>query len=172
MGTDARKCSLRQLIDRVVKTYRRPATSTATSRPPDDAEVFEHELTWMLCTRCSASTRRSGSTWVRRQRSRCPLASPIDSLVSTPAGLLPIGEFVEENAIGAKVYDAHGVTRIVAIKANGVKEVLRLHTKAGYSSTSRPTTWCGGAPAIGTGRFVPAGKSATGRQAGVASARG
>ena len=40
---------LRQLIDRVVADLpqgRRGAT--ATSRPPQDAEIFEHELTWML----------------------------------------------------------------------------------------------------------------------------
>ena len=49
VGTDAREWSLRQLIDRVVQTYTQGRrASTATSRPPADAEIFEHELTWML----------------------------------------------------------------------------------------------------------------------------
>ena len=49
VGTDAREWSLKQLIDRVVQTYTqgRRAT-TATSPPTADAEIFEHELTWML----------------------------------------------------------------------------------------------------------------------------
>ena len=34
VGTDARESGLKQLIDRVVLTYRRPARSTATSRRP------------------------------------------------------------------------------------------------------------------------------------------
>ena len=58
---------------------------------------------------------------------------PYDALVSTPAGLIPIGELVEDDAVGTKVYDATGLTKIVATKANGVKDVLRLHTNAGYT---------------------------------------
>jgi ribonucleoside-diphosphate reductase alpha chain len=46
--------------------------------------------------------------------------------------VVPIGSLVSSNAVGAKVYDAHGTTRIVATKANGIKEVLRLHTTAGH----------------------------------------
>ena len=57
---------------------------------------------------------------------------PYDSLVSTPAGLVPIGELVEANAVGTKVYDAQGLTSVVATKANGLKDVLRIQTKAGY----------------------------------------
>ncbi|PSL04241.1 ribonucleoside-diphosphate reductase class II [Haloactinopolyspora alba] len=48
VGTDAREWSLRQLIDRVVKTYRDAGERDGYFATPDDAEVFEHELTWML----------------------------------------------------------------------------------------------------------------------------
>jgi ribonucleoside-diphosphate reductase alpha chain len=48
VGTDAREWSLRQLIDRVVKTYRSAGEAHGYFAGPDDAEVFEHELTWML----------------------------------------------------------------------------------------------------------------------------
>ena len=47
-GTDAREWSLRQLIDRVVKTYRAGGEQHGYFATPADAEVFEHELTHML----------------------------------------------------------------------------------------------------------------------------
>ncbi len=48
VGTEGREWSLRQLIDRVVSTYRRAGAQHGYFRSVDDAEVFEHELTWML----------------------------------------------------------------------------------------------------------------------------
>ena len=48
LGTDARESSLRQLIDRVVGTYTEAGTRHGYFATPDDAEVFSHELTWML----------------------------------------------------------------------------------------------------------------------------
>ncbi|TDD68787.1 vitamin B12-dependent ribonucleotide reductase [Jiangella aurantiaca] len=48
VGTDVREWSLRQLIDRVVKKYRTTGEDEGYFATPDDAEIFEHELTWML----------------------------------------------------------------------------------------------------------------------------
>ena len=48
VGTDAREWSLRQLIDRVVHKYRDAGEEHGYFAGEDDAEVFEHELTWML----------------------------------------------------------------------------------------------------------------------------
>src|SRR5919197_437183 len=48
VGTDAREWSLRQLIDRVVKTYRSAGEVHGYFGTPGDAEIFDHELTWML----------------------------------------------------------------------------------------------------------------------------
>jgi ribonucleoside-diphosphate reductase alpha chain len=48
LGTDSREWSLRQLIDRVVLTYAKAGTDHGYFATPEDAEVFEHELTWML----------------------------------------------------------------------------------------------------------------------------
>jgi ribonucleoside-diphosphate reductase alpha chain len=48
VGTDAREWSLRQLIDRVVRTYRAAGETNGYFASAADAEVFEHELTWML----------------------------------------------------------------------------------------------------------------------------
>jgi ribonucleoside-diphosphate reductase alpha chain len=48
LGTPAREQSLRQLIDRVVKTYRKAGEEFGYFVDAKSAEVFEHELTWML----------------------------------------------------------------------------------------------------------------------------
>jgi ribonucleoside-diphosphate reductase alpha chain len=48
LGTPAREQSLRQLIDRVVKTYRKAGEEYGYFADPQSAEIFEHELTWML----------------------------------------------------------------------------------------------------------------------------
>ncbi|MDT4960822.1 MAG: ribonucleoside-diphosphate reductase alpha chain, partial [Pseudonocardiales bacterium] len=48
VGTDVREWSLRQLIDRVVLTYRAAGEQHGYFRSAADAELFEHELTWML----------------------------------------------------------------------------------------------------------------------------
>ncbi len=47
-GSVERESSLRQLIDRVVLTYVKAGKDNGYFATPDDAEVFEHELTWML----------------------------------------------------------------------------------------------------------------------------
>ena len=48
VGSDTRESSLKQLVDRVVKTYRAGGEKYGYFASPEDAEVFEHELTWML----------------------------------------------------------------------------------------------------------------------------
>ncbi|HZL02711.1 MAG TPA: vitamin B12-dependent ribonucleotide reductase, partial [Cellulomonas sp.] len=47
-GTEARESSLKQLIDRVVHAYTRAGVAAGYFATDDDAEIFEHELTWML----------------------------------------------------------------------------------------------------------------------------
>jgi ribonucleoside-diphosphate reductase alpha chain len=48
LGTPAREHDLRQLIDRVVKTYRKAGEDFGYFAEGDSAEIFEQELTWML----------------------------------------------------------------------------------------------------------------------------
>src|SRR5918912_2042546 len=48
VGTPQREWSLKQLIDRVVGAYRRAGEQYGYFATPADAEVFEHEMTWML----------------------------------------------------------------------------------------------------------------------------
>ncbi|HEX5336102.1 MAG TPA: vitamin B12-dependent ribonucleotide reductase [Propionicimonas sp.] len=48
LGTTQRETSLKALIDRVVKTYRKSGEDNGYFATDEDAEIFEHELTWML----------------------------------------------------------------------------------------------------------------------------
>ncbi len=48
VGTEVREWSLRQLIDRVVLKYVAAGREHGYFKSADDAEIFEHELTWML----------------------------------------------------------------------------------------------------------------------------
>ncbi|UOY04092.1 vitamin B12-dependent ribonucleotide reductase [Blastococcus sp. PRF04-17] len=48
VGTPQRESSLRQLIDRVVLTYGAAGREHGYFASEGDAEIFEHELTWML----------------------------------------------------------------------------------------------------------------------------
>ncbi|GAA3295007.1 hypothetical protein GCM10020295_21060 [Streptomyces cinereospinus] len=48
VGTPQRETSLRQLIDRIVKTYRKAGEDYTYFASPADAEIFEHELAYAL----------------------------------------------------------------------------------------------------------------------------
>src|SRR5690348_2783227 len=157
VGTPQREWSLKQLVDRVVGTYTEAGRQHGYFATPKDAEIFDHELKHALVHQIFSF---NSPVWFNvgtsspQQVSAC---QPYNALVSTPAGLVPIGGLVESNAVGAKVYDAAGVTNIVATKANGVKDVLRLHTSAGYTLdvTADHLVWR--ATDATSGRFVPAG---------------
>jgi len=133
VGTPQREWTLKQLIDRVVGTYRAAGRANGYFRTAEEAEIFDHELTYALLHQIFAF---NSPVWFNvgtsspQQVSAC---QPYDALVSTPAGEVPIGKLVADRAIGHKVHDAHGATRIVAVKANGIKDVLRLHTRAGIT---------------------------------------
>ena len=62
---------------------------------------------------------------------------PFHALISTPGGLIPIGEIVTRGLLGQEVYDGTadgvGTTRVVAAKANGEKPVFRVVLKNGSS---------------------------------------
>jgi ribonucleoside-diphosphate reductase alpha chain len=165
VGSPQRESSLRQLIDRVVSSYKRAGEEHGYFATPEDAEIFDHELTHMLLHQVfsfNSPVWFNVGTQSPQQVSAC---QPYDALVSTPAGLIRIGELVERHAVGAKVFDATGgVTRIAAVKHNGRKEVLRITTKAGHQLdvTADHLVWrCSGDR---SGRFVPAGELRVGDQ--------
>jgi ribonucleoside-diphosphate reductase alpha chain len=157
VGTPQREWSLKQLVDRVVGVYVAAGLKNGYFATPKDAEIFDHELKHALVHQVFSF---NSPVWFNvgtsspQQVSAC---QPYDALVSTPAGLIPIGKLIDDNAVGAKVFDANGVTQIIATKANGVKDVLRLHTKAGYTLdvTADHLVWR--AEDTDSGVFIPAG---------------
>ncbi|WP_067603413.1 vitamin B12-dependent ribonucleotide reductase [Nocardiopsis listeri] len=160
LGAPEREWSLKQLIDRVVGVYTETGLESGYFASEEDAEIFDHELKHALANQYfsfNSPVWFNVGTTSSKQVSAC---QPYDSLVSTPAGLVPIGSLVEQDAVGTKVLDAHGVTRIVATKANGVKNVLRLHTKAGHrlDVTADHWVWKSEGAALSDGRFLPAGE--------------
>jgi ribonucleoside-diphosphate reductase alpha chain len=157
VGTPQREWSLKQLVDRVVDTYATAGREHGYFAAEKDAEIFEHELKHALVHQIFSF---NSPVWFNvgtaspQQVSAC---QPYDSVVSTPAGPIPIGQLVADNAVGMKVYDAHGTTRIVATKANGVKDVLRLHTTSGQvlEATADHLVWR--AADLDEGEFTVAG---------------
>ncbi len=157
LGTQQREWSLKQLVDRVVGTYGAAGREHGYFATEQDAEIFEHELKYALIHQIfsfNSPVWFNVGTTSPQQVSAC---QPYHSLVSTPAGPIAIGSLVDSDAVGMKVYDAHGTTRIVATKANGVKEVLRLHTTAGHvlEATADHLVWR--ATDLDVGEFTVAG---------------
>ena len=162
VGTPQREWSLKQLVDRVVGTYGAAGREHGYFATEEDAQIFEHELTYALIHQIfsfNSPVWFNVGTTSPQQVSAC---QPYEALVNTPRGLVPIGRLVDDNAIGTKVYDHRGLTRVIATKVNGVKDVLRVHTSAGYSLdvTADHLVWRNSGQ--GTGRFVPAGELRTG----------
>lgn len=134
LGTPERESSLRQVVDRVADTVARWGVEGGYFADDREATTFVDELKYILVTQRAAFNSpvwfNIGVPNAKQQSSAC---QPYGALVSTPGGLIPIGELVERQAVGEKVYDAvGGVTRIVAARANGRKPVRRIHTKSGH----------------------------------------
>ncbi|MGQ0671164.1 MAG: adenosylcobalamin-dependent ribonucleoside-diphosphate reductase, partial [Actinomycetota bacterium] len=163
LGTPQRESSVRQLTSRVVDTIRGWGAKDGYFASDADAQVFADELSHLIVKQKAAF---NSPVWfnvgVPDTPQQCSACQPYDAPVSTPDGLVPIGKLVEEDAVGAKVYDAEGVTRIVVTKANGVKDVLRIHTKSGHllDVTADHLVWR--SSGWGTGRFVVAGELRSG----------
>ncbi|HYL50684.1 MAG TPA: vitamin B12-dependent ribonucleotide reductase [Acidimicrobiia bacterium] len=132
LGTPEREWSLRQVIDRVVDTITDWGVRDGYFVDAGEAETFRDELKHVLVHQRAAFNSpvwfNIGVKGVPQQASAC---QPYDAPVATPDGFVPIGKLVEDDAVGTKVFDAQGITRIVAVKSNGVKSVLRVHTKDG-----------------------------------------
>ena len=163
LGTPEREWSLKQVADRVVDTITAWGVKDGYFVDRSEAEIFRDELKHLVIHQKAAFNSpvwfNIGVTGVPQQGSAC---QPYDAPVSTPEGMVPIGRLVQERAIGAKVLDAYGVTRIVAVKHNGRKDVLRIRTKDGYQLDVTPdhAVWraTGEHGDLGEGGFVQAGE--------------
>ncbi len=78
---------------------------------------------------------QSTSAFEHPQVSAC---LPYHALITTPEGPMPIGEIVEQNLVGQYVFDANGLTRVVAVMRNGTKPVMRLNLSNGNYIEATP----------------------------------
>ncbi|MGH2838028.1 MAG: adenosylcobalamin-dependent ribonucleoside-diphosphate reductase, partial [Thermoleophilaceae bacterium] len=131
LGSDQRERSVKQMIGRVAGTIADWGRQGAYFASPAEADTFEHELTYILLNQLAAF---NSPVWFNvgfEEHPQCSACQPYHALVSTPDGMVPIGELVADEQIGREVYDAHGTTRVIAVKANGRKRVYRVRLRNG-----------------------------------------
>jgi ribonucleoside-diphosphate reductase alpha chain len=131
IGHPARERSVKQMIGRVAGTIAGWGRERGYFSSQQDAEAFEHELTHILLHQMAAF---NSPVWFNvgfEESPQCSACQPFHALVSTPLGMVPIGELVEADQVGFEVYDANGVTPVVATKANGRKRVFRVRLRNG-----------------------------------------
>jgi ribonucleoside-diphosphate reductase alpha chain len=131
IGNPAREHSVKQMIGRVAGTIAGWGRERGYFASEQDGEAFEHELTHILLHQMAAF---NSPVWFNvgfEESPQCSACQPYHALISTPQGMVSMGELVEGDQIGREVYDANGVTRIVATKANGRKRVHRVRLRNG-----------------------------------------
>jgi ribonucleoside-diphosphate reductase alpha chain len=131
MSSPERERSVKQMIGRVVGTIGRWGRDDGYFASEDEAQSFEGELKAILVNQLAAF---NSPVWFNvgfEEKPQCSACQPYHALVSTPDGMVPIGELVDDDAVGHEVYDAHGITRIVATKHNGRKPVYRVTLRNG-----------------------------------------
>jgi ribonucleoside-diphosphate reductase alpha chain len=138
LGTPAREHSVKQMIGRVAGTIAGWGRERGYFAGAPDAEAFEAELTHILLHQMAAF---NSPVWFNvgfEESPQCSACLPHHALVSTPEGMIPIGEIVENEQVGREVYDSEGTTRIVAVKHNGRKPVWRVTLRNGSFVEATP----------------------------------
>ena len=123
MASPEREHSVKQMIGRVVTTIGTWGRNGGYFATEEEAQTFEDELKAILVNQLAAF---NSPVWFNvgfEEKPQCSACMPYHQMVSTPEGMVPIGELVESDAVGREVYDASGVTRVVAVKHNGRKPV-------------------------------------------------
>ena len=131
LDSPTREHSVRQMVGRVAGTIADWGRSRGYFASVEDGDTFQDELTYVLLHQMAAF---NSPVWFNvgfEESPQCSACMPYGALISTPDGMVPIGELVERDLVGREVYDADGVTRIVATKSNGVKPVFRVRLRNG-----------------------------------------
>jgi ribonucleoside-diphosphate reductase alpha chain len=131
IGSPTREHSVKQMIGRVSSTIADWGRSRGYFATVEDGDAFENELAYILVHQMAAF---NSPVWFNvgfEESPQCSACQPYSALISTPDGMVQIGELVEGDQVGREVYDADGVTRIVATKSNGVKPVFRVRLRNG-----------------------------------------
>ena len=122
-----REKSAKEMMDRVAMTVGQWGLKDGYFASEDDCNNFTLDLTWILINQYAAF---NSPVWFNvgvHERPQCSACQPHHALISSPRGFLKIGEIVENNLIGLPIYDSHGVTKVIAVKNNGVKKVLKFN---------------------------------------------
>src|SRR3954466_3777023 len=126
LGSPERESSVKQMIGRVAGTIAKWGRAGGYFASDEDAQAFEDELTHILLHQIAAF---NSPVWFNvgfEEHPQCSACQPYHALVSTPDGMVPIGDLVTGDQVDREVYDSHGTTRVVAVKDNGVKPVYRV----------------------------------------------
>jgi ribonucleotide reductase alpha subunit len=131
LDSPARERSVKQMVGRVAGTISNWGRERGYFASGADGDAFEAELTHILLHQMAAF---NSPVWFNvgfEENPQCSACLPYHALVSTPNGMVPIGEIVEAGKVGHEVYDSAGTTRVVAVKANGRKPVWRVRLRNG-----------------------------------------
>jgi ribonucleoside-diphosphate reductase alpha chain len=138
LDSPARERSVKQMIGRVAGTIADWGRSRGYFATAEDGDSFEAELSYILLQQMAAF---NSPVWFNvgfEEHPQCSACQPWSALVSTPEGMVPIGEIVDGDQIGREVYDGNGTTRVVAVKANGRKPVWRVLLRNGQWIEATP----------------------------------
>jgi len=154
--------SIKQLVHRVVRTITDWGLEDGYFATQEEADIFYCELAWLCVHQhgefnsptwfnCGlhhiygVTSDKTKNFWTLDKKNNRIVQSrdlfespqvsacqPYNAMVNTLNGQVPIGKIVENNMVDIEVYDRNGPTRVVAVKHNGKKKVLRIHTKSGH----------------------------------------
>lgn len=131
LGFPEREWSARQMVDRVANTIAGWGLKDGYFASEGDFQNFRDDLKYILINQHAAF---NSPVWFNvgiHERPQSSACQPFRALVSTPFGFYKIGEIVKNNLIGLPVYDSSGITRVLAVKNNGIKKVYKINLRNG-----------------------------------------
>src|SRR6266498_1827995 len=138
LASPERESTVKQMIGRVVNTVGAWGRQGGYFASDDEAQTFEDELKAILVNQYASF---NSPVWFNvgfEEKPQCSACQPYDALVSTPEGMVRIGELVEDDQIGREVFDSEGVTPVVAVARNGRKPVYRVTLRNGQFVEATP----------------------------------
>src|ERR671918_162745 len=104
LGSPEREHSVKQMVGRVAGTIAAWGREGGYFASPADADAFEAELSHILVNQLAAF---NSPVWFNvgfEDSPQCSACQPYHALVSTPEGMVPIGELVDGEQVGREVY--------------------------------------------------------------------